>query len=178
MLKPLQCSILYVPPQRLRRPAMIVILQEWNLYRPTKSKERYNHYKLLKDVLHNPTHLALGEQEKLRCGQFLKSAVAQTGNLQTYVTAGSLERFRADGTPGPVAWQSTIDCRDKALRSFVPFSLCGAAGRQQPFHLKGRAPFSPFLKNIAFSTADGRWPWKNNGIGTVIINKKRSLKYS
>jgi len=78
---------------------MIVIL---HLYRHTKSKEHYNHYKLLKDVLHNPRHRALGQQEKLRCGQFLKSAVAQTANLQTYVAAGSLERFGADGTPGPV----------------------------------------------------------------------------
>lgn len=76
---------------------MIVILQQWNLHRHTKSKEHYNHYKLLKDVLHNPRHRALGQQEKLRCGQFLKSAVAQTANLQ------SLERFRADGTPGPIA---------------------------------------------------------------------------
>lgn len=55
---------------------------------------------------------------------------------------GRLEYFRADGTPGPIAWQSTTDRRSKALRSFVSLSLRGAAGRQQPFHLKERVPFS------------------------------------
>lgn len=88
MLKPLQCAILSAPPHKgFMLPAMIVILQQWNLYKHTKSKEHYNHYKLLKDVLHNPRHWGLGQQEKLRCGQFLKSALAQIANLQTYVKA-------------------------------------------------------------------------------------------
>ena len=38
--------------------------------------------------------------------------------------------------------QSTIDGESQTFWSFVSISLCGAAGNQQPFHLKGRLPFS------------------------------------
>jgi len=86
LLSPLQCAFLSVPPHKgFTLPAMVEILQQWNLYNHTKLKEQYNNYKLLKDVLHNPRRRSLGEQRKLRCGESLKDSLTHIINLQTYV---------------------------------------------------------------------------------------------
>ena len=66
---------------------MIVILQHHNLYKHTKSREHYNNYKLLKDVLRNPKRRGLGQLEKLRCGPFLKNVLTHITDLQTHVKA-------------------------------------------------------------------------------------------
>jgi len=88
MLKPPQCAIVLVPPHKgFTLPAMMVIVQKWNLYKHTKSRDHCNNYKLLKDVLINPRRRGLGEPEKLRCGPFLKNALTHITDLQTHVKA-------------------------------------------------------------------------------------------
>ena len=88
LLKPLQCAILSVPPQKgFTLPAMIEILLQWNLFKHIRSKKDYNHYKLLKDVLRNPRRQGLSQQEKLRGGPFLKNSSTHITHLQTRAKA-------------------------------------------------------------------------------------------
>ena len=62
-LKPLQCALLSVPLHKgFTLPAMVEILQQWSLFKHTKLKEHFHNCKLLKDVLHNPRRLDLGQQ--------------------------------------------------------------------------------------------------------------------
>ena len=88
MLKPLQCALFSVPADKgFALPAMIEIVQEWILFQHTKSKKHYHNYKLLKDVLQNQRWRGLAEPEKLRCGAFLKNALAHISHLQTLAKA-------------------------------------------------------------------------------------------
>ena len=64
MLSPLKCALLSVPAEKgCVLPAMIEILQKWNLYTNTGVQE---HYKLLKDALHHPVHKTLSALRKLK----------------------------------------------------------------------------------------------------------------
>jgi len=83
ILSPLQCAVLSVPPHKgFTLPAMVEILQQWNLY--NRTKEHYNNYKELKDVLHHPRQ-SLGKQRKSRCGESLKGPLVLLIDLQMRV---------------------------------------------------------------------------------------------
>ena len=83
MLSPLQCSVLSVSPHKeFTLPAMLEILQQWNLY--NRTKEHYINCKELKGVLHH-LRQSRGKQRKLRCGESLKGSLVLLIDLHTRV---------------------------------------------------------------------------------------------
>ena len=132
--RPVEATEMLYPLHWCTLPAMIETLQQWNLCKHIKSKEDYNHYKLLKDVLHNPRGRGLGRHEKVRCGHYWKAPWLSSPIFRLL--------SKPDRTPGTFSswwnskryWcsggKSTIDRGSQTYRSFVSFSLCGATSCQ------------------------------------------------
>ena len=94
LLSPLKCALLPVPAEKgCALSAMIEILQQWNLYKDSRTKEHYNHYKLLKDVLHNPLHKTLSDLRKLKDKQILEDSLDHINHLQTLTKQGSWDIY-------------------------------------------------------------------------------------